>query len=62
MGAANINALYQEFTTELPTIAAAAELRAEELEPLTAFNDWHVFVPSWLLWKAQESARRRPPS
>lgn len=59
MGAAKINALYQDFATELPAIAAAADLRAEELEPLTAFNDWHLFVTNWLLKKVRAAIERR---
>ena len=48
MGAARINALYQQFQDELPRIAQAAQLQVQELEPLTAFNDWHFFAAQWL--------------
>src|ERR1019366_1116901 len=55
MGAAKINALYQEFQNELPRIAQAADLQAEELEPLPAFNDWHFFAAQWLLERSRRT-------
>jgi hypothetical protein len=55
MGAVMINALYQEFQSELPRIAQAAGLQVAELEPLSAFNDWHIFAAQWL---RERSGRR----
>jgi hypothetical protein len=56
MGAARINTLYGEFQDELPRIAEVARLRVEELEPLTAFNDWHHLAVEWL---SDRSSRAR---
>lgn len=55
MGSGAIFALYQEFVAALPAIAATAQLGPEELEPLTAFNDWHHLATEWL----RERTRRR---
>jgi len=34
----------REFLRELPQLAHTADLEPAELEPLTAFNDWHYFA------------------
>ena len=51
----NINALYEEFQTDLPQLAREADLEATELEPLTAFNDWHFFAGQWLTERARQA-------
>jgi hypothetical protein len=56
MGAARINTLYEEFLRELPQLAHTADLEPAELEPLTAFNDWHYFAGKWL---SQRTSRAR---
>jgi hypothetical protein len=55
MGATKINALYEEFQTDLPQLAREADLEATELEPLTAFNDWHFFAGQWLAERARQA-------
>ena len=51
MGATKINALYEEFQTDLPQLAREADLEATEL----AFNDWHFFAGQWLSERARQA-------
>jgi len=55
IGPTRIGALYLEFQSALPIIAAAAQLTLADIEPLSAFNDWRLLATRWLL----QQARRR---
>ena len=52
IGPTRIAALYQEFQLALPAITAKAELTLADIEPLTAFNDWHLLASRWLQQQA----------
>jgi hypothetical protein len=55
IGATAIFALYYNFASALPAIAAEANLTLADIEPLTAFNDWYLLAARWL---QQQAARR----
>jgi hypothetical protein len=54
MGPSRIFALYNEYQTALPGITERAGLTPADIEPLTAFNDWHLLATRWLQQKARE--------
>ena len=56
IGPTKMSALYQTFQLELPAIAAKAQLTLTDIEPLSAFNAWHLLATSWL----QQQAAPRP--
>jgi hypothetical protein len=55
IGAAAIFALYYNFVSALPAIAAEANLTLVDIEPSMAFNDWYLLAARWL---QQQAARR----
>jgi hypothetical protein len=62
IGAAAIRTLYRNFQADLPTIAARAKLEPSELEPLEAFNDWHLLAARWLQDRARSGRVVEPLS
>jgi hypothetical protein len=58
IGPTRISALYSEFHLALPAITARAELTLADIEPLSAFNDWHLPARDALAATASNTPRR----
>ena len=56
MGPTKILELFGGFEAALPGIARDAQTTVADIEPLTAFNDWHLLAARWL---KQRAAGRR---
>jgi len=52
IGPTRISSLYRALQLALPTITAKAELTLDDIEPLSAFNDWYLLATRWLLQQA----------